>query len=639
MSRGRRRLQRGLIGAALLIAVLAGGAIAFAGRHVKSEQTAYSGPSAPRCVPQHLDVSAQLPGTQLTVSPLPGSYDAMPQTQISMLGVPAGDISGVQVVGSQTGRHSGRLEAYSQGDGASFLPAKPFQSGETVTVHGRLRTGSGSRPFSFHFTVAYPDPVAHHPPTPRPPAEPGEVLHFHSAKWLEPPAIDITYHSSEVAPGDIFIAPYSGASQEGPMIISGSGQLIWMHPLPPGIKATNFQVETYEGKPVLTWWQGYIPPQGFGEGEEIVESSSYRTIMRIHAGNGDMADLHDFHLEPHNTAVMTVFRTIHCNLTSDNGPRDSALTDGLFQEIDLKTGLVRREWDSVNHVPLGLSDSLAVQASTGWPFDFFHINTVDPRANGTTLISSRNTSALYVLNDKTGQIEMEIGGKKSSVTVEEGAATAYQHDAMTLPNGDISIFDNGGAPFYPEGVGQKETRGLIVEVNAQAKTDRLLQEFKHPTPLKAGSQGDVQPLQNGDWFMGWGQEPYFTEYSSSGRLLFDAHMASKVISSENKTPYKEESYRTYKFPWEATPWYPPSIAAEPSEGGLQVWASWNGATNVASWRVLGGETVGSLSPLATVQSSGFETGAHVPSRPYIEVQALDSSGAVIGNSKTIEPTH
>src|SRR5581483_4911188 len=53
----------------------------------------------------------------LTVSPLPGTPDASPHTQISFLGVDARAISGLAVVGSRSGRHRGGLEAYASGAG------------------------------------------------------------------------------------------------------------------------------------------------------------------------------------------------------------------------------------------------------------------------------------------------------------------------------------------------------------------------------------------------------------------------------------------------------------------------------------------------------------------------------------------
>ncbi len=136
------------------------------------------------------------------------------------------------------------------------------------------------------------------------------------------------------------------------MIFEESGNLVWFHPLPKGTEATNLQVQQYDGQPVLTWWQGRIPPQGFGQGEEIIDNSAYREIGRVHAGNGYLADLHEFHITPQGTALLTVFDPIDCNLSFLGGPRGGAVTDSIFQEIDLRTGLVRREWNSLDHVAL-----------------------------------------------------------------------------------------------------------------------------------------------------------------------------------------------------------------------------------------------------------------------------------------------
>ncbi|HEY1689736.1 MAG TPA: arylsulfotransferase family protein [Solirubrobacteraceae bacterium] len=623
MSSGTRRLRRGLLMGVLLIAVLAGGALAFAGKHIAGEQVAYDGPKAAICIPQQLNVSDLLPGSEVAVSPLPGSYDASPQSQISFLGVPASELSDIEAVGSYTGGHAGQLEAYSQGDGASFVPEAPFRSGERVTVSGQV----SGKPFSFQFTVAFPDPIPVKKETAAKPtdAAEGTVQRFHSEPELEPPSIDVTTDLPGVAPGDIFLAPYSGPARTGPMIATQQGQLVWMDQLPGNEKATNLQVESYEGKPVLTWWQGYIPPQGFGEGEEIVANTSYKQILHIKAGNGDLADLHEFHLEPENTAILSVFHTIHCNLTSVGGPRDGAVTDGLFQEIDVKTGLVRREWTSVDHVGLTESYSSPVKASTAWPFDYFHINTVDPRSDGTTLISGRNTSALWLINTKTGQVIEKVGGRKSTIQMGEGSETAFQHDAMTLPDGDVSIFDNGGVPWKHE-----QSRGVVVDIDFKTHTDTLVQELDHDPALKAGSQGDVQLQPNGNYFIGWGQEPYFSEFNADGEMIYDAHMPEPGKPTN--------SYRSYKFEWHATPYWSPVLAAQRSGSEMEVWASWNGATEIASWRLLGGSSAEALEPLATVQSSGFETALKAGYTPFVAVEALNAEGAVIGNSKPVSPT-
>ncbi len=282
---------------------------------------------------------------------------------------------------------------------------------------------------------------------------------------------------------------------------------------------------------------------------------------------------------------------------------------------------MRREWHSLDHVGLSESYSLAERTSTQWPYDYFHVNSIDELPNGRTLISARNTWALYELNTRTGQVLVRIGGKRSNVRLSRGAATAYQHDASVLPNGTISIFDNGAVPKV-----HHQSRGMVIEVNPRAKTDRLLAQYLHPGALSADSQGNIQLLGNGDLFVGWGSRPYFTEFSAAGQLLFDAHLHGSY-----------QSYRAYRFGWTGTPTGAPAIAAIARKGrGPVVYASWNGDTQTASWRLLAGPSAQQLAPVSTVARNGFETAIAAPGpEPYVAVQALSSSGAVLGTSRTI----
>ena len=197
-----------------------------------------------------------LPGTALAVSPLPDSYDASPRPRSACSERRRRDLGEVHVSGSQTGAHPGRLRGYSQGDGASFVPAEPFSPGEEVTVRGSVRTAARTTPFAYHFIVAKPGHDRARGPAPA--AE--QRLQRDAALSLAsgPPAAGaaVSARSSATAPGDIFIAPYAGPGPSGPMIFDEAGNLIWFHPLPRGIESTNLQVQQYNGQPVLTWWQG-----------------------------------------------------------------------------------------------------------------------------------------------------------------------------------------------------------------------------------------------------------------------------------------------------------------------------------------------------------------------------------------------
>jgi hypothetical protein len=627
VSGGSTRSRAALTGAALallLVAIGAPAAIRSAGADVSASSSRFVEPSvSPSCTPSRLNVSAALAGSRVTVSPEPGSRDASVSTQISILGRPASELSNVAVVGLRSGAHPGRLLAYSQGDGASFVPTQPFTQGETVHVAAELHEGSQTVPFAWSFTAAVQDHGGAAGGTPRPAPQRASYEHFHSRPDLQPPTVSVTTHAAGTTSGDIFLAPYSGPGQYGPMILDENGALVYFKPLsPPGARAADFRVQQYEGEPVLTWWQDPLSAGGETEAGEVIADSSYRQVAVVRAGNGYQSDLHEFQITPQGVGLITVFDAIDCDLSSVGGPRDAAIADTLLQEIDLKTGLVRYEWHGLDHVPLRDSYASARQASRTTPFDFFHINSIDPQSGGDLLVDARNTWAAYDVDPGTGQVRWELGGKQSSFAIGPGASTAWQHDARVQPDGTITLFDNGATPAV-----HGQSRAIELRLAPQQRTATLVREQVHPgKPLVAGSQGNVQALAGGAWMVGWGESPYVSEFGAQGQLVFDAHI-----------PATYESYRAYRFAWSARPAEAPALAVQraASGHGAVVYASWNGATEVASWRVLAGATPIALAPVAGAQRRGFETAIAVPALPvgsYVQVQALDAAGGVIGSS-------
>jgi hypothetical protein len=440
---------------------------------------------------------------------------------------------------------------------------------------------------------------------------------------LHPPTVTVTAQSPAVAPGDEFVAPYHGPGQAGLMILDPSGGLLWFKPMPIATEASNLQVQEYEGKPVLTWWQGHITVHGFGLGEDVIADETYTDIAHVRAGNGLRADLHEFQLTPQGTALITAYHPILCDLSSVGGPADGGVTDGVFQEIDLRTGLVMYEWTSVDHVAISESYEHASRSTAAEPFDFFHLNSINLDRDGSLLISGRNTWTVYKLDPRTGQIVWRLGGRHSSFEMGPGTGTAWQHDPRELADGAISVFDNGSSPRVHD-----QSRAIVVSVNQQSRTATLLTQLTHTPPLVAESQGSVQALANGDWFVGWGQEPYFSEFGPEGTLLFDAHFPPHV-----------ESYRAFRFVWTGTPAHAPAFAFQPGgAAGATVYASWNGATLVASWSVLAGPSASSLTAVAQAPRGGFETAIPIPAAtvgPYVAVQALGAAGQVLGTSAAV----
>ena len=444
---------------------------------------------------------------------------------------------------------------------------------------------------------------------------------YSSRPDLRPPSVTVTAQSAGVAPGDEFVAPYGGPGQAGPMILDPRGELLWFKPLPAHASAANLRVQEYEGRPVLTWWQGDISVHGFGLGEDVIADQSYTDIAHVKAGNGLQADLHDFQLTPQATALITAYDPILCNLSSVGGPSYGAVTVGMLQEIDVKTGLVMFQWSSLDHVALGDSYEPAARTSTSFPYDFFHINSINLDPDGSLLVSARNTWTVYDLDARSGEVEWRLGGKRSSFAMGPGTSTAWQHDPRLLANGSISIFDNGASPTV-----HRQSRGIVVGLNLHSRTATLLGQIIHSPPLLAESQGNVQALSNGDWFVGWGQVPELSEFNAAGELLFDAHFPAGTrvlpgpsLSLDGLAGVRSDVRRAGRRPGD------PNRVRELERG--------NARGRLAGARGPGRELAHAGRAGRTRRLRDRHTPARRHRRPDLTVQALDAAGAVIGTAQ------
>jgi hypothetical protein len=552
------------------------------------------------------------------VFPVPGGHFASPGTQITFRGVPAGQLGTINVAGSLSGPHPGTVQGDSDGNGGSFIPSAPFAPGELATVSTGLNI-EGSHNGSFQFQVATPAgslSFAHRPAAPR---VSGDVWLFRSRPDLAPAAVRITKRDSSGA-GDIFVAPQVGPLQQGPEIIGPNGGLIWFNPVPNDIAATDFQVQSYRGQPVLTWWQGN-ESAGVGTGQDLIMNTAYQVVKTISAGNGLSADLHEFDLTPQGTALITAAYPVIVNAASVGGSTQEVVLDSVAQEIDVETGLVLFQWDSLDHLPLSASytklpnppkKGKAAVANGIWnPYDYFHINSIGFDRDGNLIVSARNTWAVYAVKHHTGATVWTLGGKHSSFRLGPGVAFAFQHDVRIRAPGVLTMFDDGAGPPYVH----SQSRALKLRLDLRHMTASVVSQRGHSPPLLASFEGDDQELPDADDFVGWGQQPYFSQYNAQGKLVFEGRFIG-----ENFT------YRAYRFPWNATPSDPPAVATTRQGRKMTVYASWNGATGVAGWRVYGGSGPNAMPAVATAPKRGFETAIRAPARAYIAVEALDAKG-------------
>ena len=558
------------------------------------------------------------------VFPVPESHFAAPATQITFRGVFVGQLGTITVTGSLSGGHPGALEGDSDGNGASFVPTTPFSPGEVVTVSTGLNIeGSHTGAYQFQVaTLAGPVPFEHRPAARR---VRGDVWTFHSRPDLVPAAVTITRRGGA---GDIFVAPQIGPFEQGPEIIGPDGNLIWFDPLPKDYAAADFRVQRYGGQPVLTWWQGN-ESAGVGVGQDIIMNSAYQVVKTVSAGNGLSADLHEFKLTPWGTALITAEYPVYVDASAVHGAKREVVLDSVAQEIDVATGLVEFQWDSLDHVPLTAGyipppnvpkkGKPAVPNTTGNPYDYFHINSLGLDWDRNLVISGRNTWAVYKVNRRTGATIWTLGGKSSSFRLGQGASFAFQHDARVRAASDavVTMFDDGAGPPYVH----SQSRGLKLRLDLKHRTATVVSQRSHSPPLLASFEGGDQELPGDDDFIGWGQQPYFSQYDAHGKLVFEGRFVDQNIT-----------YRAYRFAWSGTPSPPPAVAAVRYGAKMTVYVSWNGATGVAAWRVFGGSQPYQLPAVATARTRGFETAINSRAHAYVAVTALDAKGHPLARS-------
>ncbi len=452
---------------------------------------------------------------------------------------------------------------------------------------------------------------------------------------LQPPVVDIVRAAPPTRSGYYFLnAPLSGPGRGGALITDLDGGVVWMRPDTPTEHIIEFNAQTLHGEPVLTWFEG-VETHGWGQGVAVVADSSYRRkhVIKAHNGPHDVAELHvdhhEFNITPEGHALVSCYRTYSdVDLRPVGGPAKGVMVAGVCQEIDIATGKLVFEWDSwqngitleETNQPFHYEGQTFGVASN--PYDYFHINSLAPTADGHLLISSRNTWTVYKVDRTNGKVIWRMNGKKSDFTMGPGAHFYWQHHVRPYPDGVMTVFDNGAAP--PE---EKQSRGLVLHVDEQKMRVTLRHQYTHPKfPLLAKTMGSVQPLPGGNVVVGWGSNYYFSEFTPDGKVVADATMTKG-----------NPSYRVFSHDWTGHPTEPPAVAARARSGGATVYASWNGATELASWTVLAGQSRSSLAAVVTAKRQGFETAIQVGSSgPYFAVQAHDAKGKLLAKSAAVK---
>lgn len=537
------------------------------------------------------------------------------------------------VSGARSGSHTGRAVLARDGVTALFYPDRPFVPGETVSVGiAGLRTNSGASVAStaFAFEVSPKALADYGRPSPdgmeretapvaealaSQPLQAGALAATTSFKTVqeELPYWHVLTSTSQAAPGDIFLAPFSIPPYPNPtpalLILDPKGELVYFQRLPADGRGLDFKLQP---NGMLSYFT--LEADGF-----VLMDDTYTTRRIIKAGNGYTADAHDLQILPNGNALLMIYASRKMDLTAVGGLSDATVIDLIIQEID-PDGNVVFEWNSKDY--FAVSDTYAPIANQG-TVDYVHGNAVALDTDGNLLISSRHLAEITKINRQTGAIIWRLGGKNNEFNFLNSDPFYYQHDIRRLSNGHITLFNNRTdlTPVY--------SRAEEYDVDENNKTISLVWSHRSAIQAYSFAMGSAQRLPNGNTAIGWGAGlPAYTEVTAADDVAFELALEAPMIS-----------YRAFRFPWEGHPTTRPVLVAQLEGNETAVYISWNGATQVASWRVDAGTRSTPLTEVAAQGRTGFETRIAIDGLQantcYFRATALDASGAVIGQSSII----
>jgi Arylsulfotransferase (ASST) len=458
---------------------------------------------------------------------------------------------------------------------------------------------------------------------------------YHSAPTLHAQAAceNLGVNTQGTTPGTYLFLTQGGAYGAGAGIFQDNGTLVWW--LQTGTAKDHDMTEVqYQGQPYIALWTGGPAAGGaFDSGTVTLYNEHYQVAGQISIGNAYGAngiDLHAFQITPQGDALVgsdtLSWRKVNRHWEWVLGylvEKWSLVSDA----SGIHLGQLLFAWNAINDVRL--SDSHIGDPGAGHIWDYFHGNAITQAPDGDLLVSGRNTWGIYEIDDRRGTSDFDHVYWQVGAAHDHRLAQpwCYQHDISPLGHGVYSLYDDGGTgPGCMPGSTEHPSRGVIFSVNTSKRPVgvRLIRAYTHNPPIYSGFTGSMQMLANGDALIDWANIPEITEYNSSGQDVMDLSLSGW-------------SYRGYRWAWDGQPTQAPAVAAQPTATGTDVWASWNGSTEVAAWQVLAGTDASHLTPIGSpTTKTGFETSIQISGQyNTVAVQALSSSGAVLATSAAI----
>ncbi|KAJ5690678.1 hypothetical protein N7462_005070 [Penicillium macrosclerotiorum] len=470
---------------------------------------------------------------------------------------------------------------------------------------------------------------------------------YKTGPW-EPPQVSIT-KTDGVDPGLIFI-PIRNENTAGTAITiyDNDGHMIYQGPE----EATmDFKVQKLFGEDVIVFWSGEVQVSGgYGYGKVHILDKTYKEIHTItlndHFVTADgkekdsYIDVHEHYITPRNTILVSAINVTQHDLTSAGGEANQWMTVSHFYEIDIVTNKIVFSWSALDHQDqIPLSDSRhAVQSgvSRESPWDCYHMNSIMPTNDGYIVSLRFYWSAFYLNKDGTVRWQLSGGNDGTGDFFGSDLSFSWQHHIRVYNETDeslvLSLFNNANTLTETD----SETTGMVFEVDLITHVASLMYNVSDPNDaVYTKTQGSFQFLgeagYDSNMFMGYGSSSIVKEFNPKGEVVFSGQFGALGAA---------ESYRAFRFPWTATPFWNPAVYVEKSSDTPVVYMSWNGATEYDNWAIYSVPSLAATNQtilLGSYQRRGFETHASLDgiNAKYIKVAARKGS-KILGTSAAVE---
>lgn len=443
------------------------------------------------------------------------------------------------------------------------------------------------------------------------------------------PLVHVTKQKATVDDEYVLLAPQGDRIRANKaLLLDQNGHAVWQHEERGTIK--SFEVQTYRGDDYLTFWVGDDNFYGHGRGYYKMFDDTYTLARTVSALGGHEADYHEFTITTDDTALITAWHKTPWNLTH-KGREDGYIWDCVFQEIDIENDELLFEWRASEHFTF---NDMNVNSWANWtgvaadPWDWFHLNSVHKDFKGNFLIAGRYSNALSYIDGRTGEFLWHLGGRNNTFDdLSDGNATRFVDPHMarwTDTHSAIVLFDN--VDFNTWDSPDRESRGLKIKVNPYLKTATAVTLLTHDETIFAQSEGSIQHLENGNYFIGYGSSSVWAEFGPDGQMVASANYAPRNISAERPQP-GINTYRIQKHKWVGRPKQAPIAKFI----GDRLYWSWNGATEVRSWVIDGGSPYmrrgeRRWTSLLTIPRDDFEISMDVSGNYSFDVYKLTARG-------------